>query len=72
MKFYLGVTDNNWYKFLSQQNREDINFWKPGGNTSFNVLTPGCPFLFKLKAPENAIAGIGFFARVTKDDFTIT
>ncbi|MBK7288776.1 MAG: HNH endonuclease [Chitinophagaceae bacterium] len=65
MKFYLGVTDNNWYKFLSQQNREDINFWKPGGNTSFNVLTPGCPFLFKLKAPENAIAGIGFFSSFT-------
>lgn len=65
MKFYSGVTDNNWYKFLSKQNREDINFWKPGGKTSFNVLTPGCPFLFKLKAPENAIAGIGFFSSFT-------
>ena len=29
MKFYLGVTDNNWYKYLSDINPEDINFWQP-------------------------------------------
>lgn len=62
MKFYLGITDNNWYNFLSHQNRDDINFWQPGGNTAFKVLSPGEPFLFKLKSPVNAIGGIGFFA----------
>ena len=71
MKFYLGVTDNNWYNFLAQQNREDVNFWRPGGNTSFNVLTSGSPFLFKLRAPQNAIAGIGFFSSYTSLPLTM-
>lgn len=65
MKFYLGVTDNKWYNFLSQQNREDANFWQPGGNSAFKVLNSGAPFLFKLKSPINAIGGIGFFSSHT-------
>ena len=65
MKFYLGVTDNNWYNFLAQQNREDVNFWQPGGNSVFKVLSSGSPFLFKLKTPINAIGGIGFFSSHT-------
>ncbi len=65
MKFYLGVTDNNWYNFLATQNREDVNFWQPGGSSVFKVITPGSPFLFKLKAPINAIGGIGFFSSHT-------
>lgn len=65
MKFYLGVTDNNWYKFLARQNREDVNFWQPGGTASFKILTSGEPFLFKLKSPINAIGGIGFFSSHT-------
>lgn len=65
MKFYLGVTDINWYNYLSRQNRDDINFWQPGGNLAFRVLTAGQPFLFKLKSPINAIAGVGFFSSHT-------
>ena len=65
MKFYLGVTDNNWYTFLAQETREDINFWQPGGNAAFKALTSGAPFLFKLKSPINAIGGIGFFSSHT-------
>ncbi|MEJ0101908.1 MAG: hypothetical protein WDO19_04800 [Bacteroidota bacterium] len=65
MKFYLGVTDNNWYNFLARQKREDVNFWQPGGNVSFRLLLPGAPFLFKLKSPANAIGGIGFFSSHT-------
>jgi putative restriction endonuclease len=65
MKFYLGVTDNSWYNFLSLQNREDINFWQPGSSMAFKVLSIGEPFLFKLKSPANAIAGIGFFSSHT-------
>jgi len=38
MKFYLGVTDNNWYKYLSQINPEDINFWQPSGTVNFFTL----------------------------------
>jgi len=65
MKFYLGVTDNNWYNYLSRINPEDINFWQPGGTVNFKVLTFGAPFLFKLKSPLNAIGGIGFFSSHT-------
>ena len=65
MKFYIGVTDNNWYKYLSNINPEDINFWQPGGSVNFKVLTSGAPFLFKLKSPLNAIGGIGFFSSHT-------
>lgn len=65
MKFYLGVTDNNWYNYLSRISPEDVNFWQPGGNTHFKVLAPGAPFLFKLKSPLNAIGGVGFFSSQT-------
>ena len=62
MKFYLGVTDNNWFSFLKSIFPEDINFWQPGGSVKFRVLQPGAPFLFKLKSPLNAIGGMGFFS----------
>lgn len=65
MKFYLGVTNNDWFRYLSKINPEDINFWQPGGSVSFKVLQPGAPFLFKLKSPLNAIGGIGFFSSHT-------
>lgn len=65
MKFYLGVTDNNWFQYLSNISPEDINFWQPGGTVVFKVIQPGAPFLFKLKSPLNAIGGIGFFASHT-------
>jgi putative restriction endonuclease len=65
MKFYLGVTDNNWFNYLSNINPEDVNFWQPGGNLNFRVLEPGAPFIFKLKSPLNAIGGVGFFYKHT-------
>lgn len=65
MRIYLGVTDNNWYNYLSRINPEDINFWQPGGTSTFKILSPLEPFLFKLKSPINAIGGIGFFSSHT-------
>ena len=61
MNLYLGVTDTNWFNYLRTINPEDVNFWQPGGSSSFRVLEPGAPFLFKLKSPINAIGGVGFF-----------
>lgn len=66
MKIYLGVTDYNWYKYLSGIAPENVNFWQPGGKSNFNVLSPGAPFLFKLKSPFNSIGGVGFFSSQTK------
>lgn len=60
MKYYLGVTDITWYNYLSKINPEDVNFWQPGGRSNFRVLTPGEPFLFKLKV-HNVVGGVGFF-----------
>jgi putative restriction endonuclease len=60
MNFYLAVTDINWYNNLSKIDPEDINFWQPGGKTNFKILSPGEPFLFKLKV-HNVIGGVGFF-----------
>lgn len=65
MKFYIGVTNPGWFNYLRNLKPEDVNFWQPGGKTAFKVLTPGAPFLFKLKSPYNVIAGIGFYSSQT-------
>lgn len=62
MKFYAGVTDNEWFNFLAQRENEDVNFWQPSGRTNFKALNEGGPFIFKLKKPANAIGGVGFFS----------
>src|SRR5688572_15415657 len=62
MKYYVGVTDFDWYNFLSIGKNEDVNFWQPGGNSAFKAIQQGAPFLFKLKYPYNSIAGVGFFS----------
>lgn len=61
MKFWIGVTDNSWFDFLSKLVPDEVNFWQPGGTTAFKRLQPGELFLFKLRAPLNYIAGGGFF-----------
>ena len=66
MKGYVGVTDNHWFDFLSQQpGIDEVNFWQPGGRSQFKSLQPGEPFLFKLHSPLNYITGGGFFAHHT-------
>ena len=62
MKLYVGVTDNDWYRFLSQlPNADEVNFWQPGGKQRFQSLRPGELFVFKLHSPLNFIVGGGFF-----------
>ena len=66
MKIYIGVTDNEWYRFLSQlPNVDEVNFWQPGGSSRFRTLKPGELFLFKLHSPQNFIAGGGFFTHAS-------
>lgn len=66
MKYWAGVTDNNWYKFLSERNFDEVNFWSPSGTPPFTNLEAGTPFLFKLKRPNNHIAGLGYFVKYVK------
>ncbi len=59
---YIGLTDRNWFEFLSRRpNLDEVNFWRPSGRRLNARL--GAPFLFKLKAPYLAIVGVGFFER---------
>ena len=61
-KAYIGVTDSDWYEFLSSRPElTEVNFWQPGGQTLFSALKPGDLFLFKLHAPNNYVVGGGFF-----------
>ena len=61
MKFYVGVTDNDWFKFLSQHRPDEVNFWRPSGINTFRAIELGALFLFKLHSPINYIVGGGFF-----------
>lgn len=62
MKAYVGVTDSNWYKFLSTRTHiREVNFWRPYGSRAFRVLAPGEPFIFKTRHPQNAIVGGAIF-----------
>ncbi|HET6546380.1 MAG TPA: HNH endonuclease [Rhodanobacteraceae bacterium] len=61
MKFWMGVTDNSWFQFLAARDPDEVNFWHPSATSRFTALQTGTPFLFKLKRPNNHIAGGGFF-----------
>ena len=63
MKFFVGVTDNNWYNYLANSRPDEVNFWQPGGRQSFKAIEPNDLFLFKLHSPLNYISGGGFFVR---------
>ncbi len=65
MKFYIGVTDNNWYHYLASIKPEEVNFWKPRAGLGLARLQPGEPFLFKLHSKENFIVGGGYFVEYT-------
>ena len=62
MDFWLGVTDNAWFDFLSRSALDEVNFWQPSGTAPFTSLPEGTPFLFKLKRPYNHVAGGGYLA----------
>lgn len=65
MKFWVGVTDNDWFEFLSELKPDEVNFWRPGGG-HLRAIKYLEPFLFKLKRPHNHIAGGGFFVKSTE------
>ena len=60
---YVGVTDYDWFTTLKQANCEEVNFWKPGGQTNFRALGEGDLFLFKLHSPQDYIVGGGLFLK---------
>ena len=65
MKLYVGVTDGDWFKHLAalpEDQRDEVNFWQPSPR-NLPQMQVGDQFLFKLKAPHNAIAGGGIFLK---------
>lgn len=66
MHFWVGVTDNGWYQFVSTRQFEEVNFWQPSTRPPFARLPEGTPFLFKLRRPHHHIAGGGYFVRYTR------
>ncbi len=66
MNFFIGITDQAWFEYLSSlPSPDEVNFWQPSGKTTFRALQPGELFLFKLHSPNDYIVGGGFFAHST-------
>ncbi|HWZ44129.1 MAG TPA: hypothetical protein VNW97_11665 [Candidatus Saccharimonadales bacterium] len=62
MRFFVAITDDNWFAYLAAKQPDEINFWRPSGTQSFHSLSPGEPMLFKLHSPRNFIVGGAFFS----------
>lgn len=66
MRFFVGITDRDWFNHVSRlPDLDEVNFWQPSGNVQFRALQPGEPFLFKLHSPDDFIVGGGFFSHFT-------
>jgi putative restriction endonuclease len=60
---WVGVTDNDWYRFLAARpERAEVNFWRPSSRSAFGAIEVGEPFFFKSRAPHNRMVGGGFFS----------
>lgn len=56
MKIYVGVTDSEWFDYLSSLPEiDEVNFWQLSGDSTFKALNPGEMFLFKLHSPRDYI-----------------
>lgn len=68
MKLYAGVTDHDWFDYLSAlPDIDEVNFWQPSPHAEFRALSKGDIFLFKLHRSlrtrnQDLIAGGGVFA----------
>ena len=58
----IAITDEGWCSFLEEHPElTELNFWTPSARRSFRA-PQFSPFLFKLRAPHNAICGFAYFA----------
>lgn len=67
MRAFVGVTVQSGFERLRRLNSHDVNFWRPS-DQGFQAPRPGDPFLFKLHAPRNTIAGGGLPRRGAATD----
>ena len=63
---FIANTDRAWFDFLAARAADgrvdEVNFWLPRATTPMKAMAPGEPIFFRLKKPDYAIAGYGFFA----------
>jgi putative restriction endonuclease len=63
---FIANTDRAWFDFLSARavhgRVDEVNFWLPKATQPMKEMLPGDPIFFRLKRPDHAIAGYGFFA----------
>lgn len=64
MRYWVGITDGDWFESLRRLQPDEVNFWQPSERAPRNMAA-GWPFLFKLHSPRNFIVGGGFFVRFT-------
>jgi putative restriction endonuclease len=65
VKLFVGVTNNDWFRYLSARRPDEVNFWRPRSQMEFRALNPGDIFLFKLHSPLDYIAGGGVYLKHT-------
>src|SRR5690606_15533249 len=52
MKLWVGVTDRDWFDYLTLQRPDEVNFWQPSGSRTFRVLQPASHFCSNCTARE--------------------
>jgi putative restriction endonuclease len=63
VKAWVGVTDGDWFRYLSGRGATEVNFWQPSSGRRFSAIEQGAPFLFKTHYHDgNRIVGGGFFS----------
>lgn len=64
MRFWVGITDGDWFRFLAgQPGIDEVNFWQPSAGRRPFDLPQGTPFLFKVHASDGGwIVGGGTLA----------
>lgn len=56
MKIWVGVTDDDWFEYLSTRRPDEVNFWQPSGGRQFRSLDPGeSVFRVRLEFPPSGI-----------------
>jgi hypothetical protein len=60
MKFWTGVTDNEWYAFLAERRLDEVNFWRPSPGPYFTDRPAGTPLLFRVSwlTPWSLLKGV--------------
>ena len=65
MRYWVGVTDRDWFETLRRLQPDEVNFWQPSQRAP-RRMDAGWAFLFKLHSPRNFVVGGGFFVRFTE------